>query len=181
MGDNLPGGGEQVDVTAAITQLAGLVQSLQGEVVRMQSQLTTGTSSQTGIGVPDAVPGDAHASQVIVTSQVMGKLKLPQPKSFSSSQHSGAVENYLFDCEQYFTGMGIPDDKRVFCAAGLLDGPIKTWWRHTCTVAQAAGTLDTLFVWGTFRAMLLCRFRAVNASRPAMLETRLPLSSKMAQ
>jgi hypothetical protein len=48
--------------------------------------------------------------------QVTGKLKLPNPKSFSSPQHPGAVENFLFDCEQFFIGMGVPEDKRVFFA-----------------------------------------------------------------
>jgi hypothetical protein len=63
--------------------------------------------------------------------------------------------------------MGILDYKWVFFASGLLDGPIKTWWRHTCKIAQSAGTLDTLFMWSTLRTMLLSQFRAVNASRHA--------------
>jgi hypothetical protein len=75
--------------------------------------------------------------------------------------------------------MGIPDDKRVFFAFGLLDGPIKTWWRHTCTVAQSAGTLNTLFVWGIFRP---CFSLNSEQSMPrAMHEISLLLSSKMAQ
>jgi hypothetical protein len=175
MGDNIIHDGitegGQVDPTsmqAAIAQLASLVQNLQGEVVRMQNHLSSAAPVTTGESTPETVPSVVQAAQTASTSpQVMGKLKLSQPKTFSSPQHPGAVENYLWNCEQYFVGMGIPDDRRVFYASGLLDGPIKTWWRHTCTVAQASGTLDRLYVWSTFRTMLLDRFRAVNASRHA--------------
>jgi hypothetical protein len=97
------------------------------------------------------------------SSQVTGKLKLPQPKTFSSLQHPGAVENFLFKCGQHFIGMNVAADKQVFFASSLLDGPLKTWWRHTCTTAQTAGTLDDLFVCDTFESMLLVRFQAVNA------------------
>jgi hypothetical protein len=77
------------------------------------------------------------------------------------------VENYLFDNEQYFVGMDVPEDRKVFFASGLLEGATKTWWRHPYHVAQEAGTLDTLFVWDTFRTMLKGCFRAVNASHHA--------------
>jgi hypothetical protein len=50
-------------------------------------------------------------------------------------------KNFLFDCERFFIGMSVPQDKRVFFASCLLDRPVKTWWRHTCTVRRAAGTL----------------------------------------
>jgi hypothetical protein len=49
----------------------------------------------------------------------------------------------------------------------LLDGSVKTWWRHTCTIHRAAGTLDTLYAWATFYALLLERFRPVSASHHA--------------
>jgi hypothetical protein len=159
---------------AQLTTLTGLVQDLQSEISRMQAHMAAPAPAEAG-GVPAHGAGDAGPSVSVAVQrahagsadQVTGKLKLPQPKSFSSSQHPGAMENFLFNCEQFFIGMSVPADKKVFFASGLLDGPIKTWWRHTCTVHQASGTLDTLYDWSTFHALLLARFRAVNALRHA--------------
>jgi hypothetical protein len=123
-----------------------------------------GMPAQGAEGVLLSAPVATQAAQAVRVDQVIWKLKLPHPKSFSFPQHPGAVENFLFDCEQFFIGMSIPEDKRVFFASGLLDGPIKTWWRHICTVHQAAGTLDSLYDRSIFHALLLARFCAVNAS-----------------
>jgi hypothetical protein len=144
-------------LAAALTHLTDVVQSLQGEMTRMQAQMASSPPVQ-GTSVPQTVPATAPTAQAVSASQVTGKLKLLQPKPHGNSQQPGAVENFIFECEQHFIGMDVPEDKRVFYASGLLEGPLKTWWRHACTVAQAAGTLDTLFVWSTFRAELLARF-----------------------
>jgi hypothetical protein len=87
-------------------------------------------------------------------------VKLPQPKG------SMGLEWFRIDCEQYFAGMSIPADKRVFFAAGLLDGYTKSWWRYLCE-SYGADRLHELYVYDTFRALLMSRFKAVNASRHA--------------
>jgi hypothetical protein len=88
---------------------------------------------------------------------------MPQPKSFDSHK-PGAVENFVFDCEQYFVGMGIPAEKKVFYASGLLDGSVKSWWRFLCE-SYGPNRLPELYQWDVFRAHLLARFTAVNATR----------------
>jgi hypothetical protein len=42
----------------------------------------------------------------------------------------GAVENFLFDCEQYFKAVPMVDKKYVLFAATLLEGSGKTWYRY---------------------------------------------------
>jgi hypothetical protein len=104
MGDNTPEVSlpppDQVMQAAIsqLTQLTGLVQGLQAEVARMQTQLPSSSSQPAdapmqGVdGTPPAVPTVVQAVPASA-DQVTGKLKLPQPKSFSSPEHPGAVEN----------------------------------------------------------------------------------------
>jgi hypothetical protein len=159
MGDFDP---DTTAMAAAITQLTGLVQGLQGQMAHMQNHMAAAPVQNIGPSVPASV-----AAQTATAGQVTRKLKLPQPKPFRDSSTPGAVENFLFDNEQYFISMDVPEDRKVFFASGLLEGATKTWWHHACHVAQEAGTLDTLFVWDTFRTMLMDRFRALNASHHA--------------
>jgi hypothetical protein len=150
-------------MVAAINQLTGLVQGLQKELYQVRAQLAHGTSHVQASPSTSSVPAGVPTAYAVDSSQVTEKLKLPQPKTFSSPQHPGAVENCLFECRQYFIGMSVAADKQVFVALSLVDGPLKTWWRHACTTAQTADTFDDLFVWDTFESVLLARFQAVNA------------------
>jgi hypothetical protein len=75
----------------------------------------------TGPSVPASV-----AAQIATAGQITWKLKLPQPKPFRDSFTPGAVENFLFDNEQYFIGMDVPEDRKVFFASGLLEGATNT-------------------------------------------------------
>jgi hypothetical protein len=150
-------------LTAALSHLTDVVQGLQSQMTHVQAQLAASPPTP----VPQGVPPEVHASHAASTDQVTGKLKLPQPKPLRDTEQPGAVEKFIFDCEQYFLGMHVPDDRRVFFASGLLDGVYKTWWRHACTIAQQSGTLEALFEWDAFRRELLARFTVVNASRHA--------------
>jgi hypothetical protein len=64
--------------------------------------------------------------------------------------------------------MGVPADRRVFFASGLLEGSVKTWYRFL--TEQASGNpedMAKLQDWDTFSALLWSRFMAVNATRHA--------------
>jgi hypothetical protein len=142
---------------AALTQLTGMVSGLQGEVHRLQAQL--GKKEQTAASHHAPVP-EAHVTQGSHTKDP----KLPMPDKYDGSSQSGAVENFIFRCEQYFRGMRTPDDRKVYFAAGLLTQSAASWWRFTC---MSHGGDDTLYEWDVFSAQLLTRFRAVNSSRHA--------------
>lgn len=150
---------------AAIDQLTGVVAGMAGQMHQMQAQLEEqrATAGAPGsAGVPLGVPAEV---QVPNTVPGAGKPpKLPFPKVFDGSSTPGAVENFVFDCEQYFMGMGTPADKQVILAAGLLGGGAKSWWRYTCL---SRGGDMTLYAWSVFSTELLSRFRAVNSTRHA--------------
>lgn len=137
---------------ATIQQLVGMVSSMQGELQRLQSQTPASAAH-----VPLASPA--------LSSDGDSKLKIPTPKAYDGSQAPGAVENFLFDCDQYFVAKHTPADKQVFFAAALLEGVAKTWWRFLCH--KAGAQVDILYDWSTFHAQLLDRFRVVNATRHA--------------
>jgi hypothetical protein len=161
MGDKLPDANlrDPAALQNTIAQLVGLVAGLQTEVQSIKNNITP-----TPI-VPEATQSSSSTPPTTEAPSVGGvkTVKLPQPKGFNGS---GMVENFLFDCEQYFAGMSIPADKQVFFAAGLLDGSPKSWWRYLCE-SYGSDRLHELYVWDTFRALLMSRFKAVNASRHA--------------
>jgi hypothetical protein len=136
---------------AALTQLTGMVSGLQGEVQRLQAQL--GEREQAPAPPP---PSEVHISQG-------SKPKLPLPDKYDGSSQAGAVENFLFKCDQYFLGMDTPVEKRVYFASGLLTGAGASWWRFTCMASQD----NSLYEWGMFKEQLLARFQAVNSARHA--------------
>ena len=92
-----------------------------------------------------------------------GRLKLMRPKSYTGQAHPGAVENFLFDCRQYFLGMEVSDpDKRILFAVSLLEGVAKSWWRF---YAEQIGRehVAPILTWENFEAKLQARFCVVNA------------------
>lgn len=146
---------------AALTQLTGMVSGLQGEVQRMQAQINARDQASAPASAPPA-PSSAPVGTVHV--QGSKTPKLPFPKEYDGSSQPGAVENFLFRCEQYFRGMSTPADKQVVFASGLLAGTASSWWRFTC---MAHIDDESLYEWDTFSAQLLGRFRAVNSARHA--------------
>jgi hypothetical protein len=163
MGDQQEVTADPLVMQAAITQLAGLVTGLQSELHRLTAQVETRPEQ----APPRVTPAAQGQGTQTASREVTGKLKLPLPKSFSGSSQPGAVENFLFDCEQYFIGMDVAADKQVLFAAGLLEGGAKSWWRYMCQRLEGTEDLVELYTWSSFHAELLARFRAVNATRHA--------------
>lgn len=154
-----------IDPAMMLTELAGLVHGLQGEVRRLaEVQAATATAAREAPPVPTVVH---TVPEPVVNREVTGKLKLPQPKTFNGSSTVGAVENFLFDCMRYFRGMHISADAQVDYAVGLLEGGAKTWWRFICMRLEGTPEEDLLQDWTYFHDELIARFRAVNATRHA--------------
>lgn len=139
---------EQVEQRLAAMAMEN--EQLRGEVGRLQTELTGHQQTQQA-----EQPRPAAA-----TIEGLGRPKMPKPKSYDGSQLPGAVENFVFDCSQYFVGMTYPVSLRVCFASSLLEGSAKTWWRFVCE--QTPDAL-TLYTWEMFSAALTARFRAVNA------------------
>ena len=156
---------QMVDPATMLTELAGLVAGLQGEVRRLaEVQAAAAVAAHEALPVPQPVPQNPEP---VVNREVTGRLKLPQPKPFNGSSTVGTVENFLFDCERYFQGMHIPADAQVLYATGLLEGGAKTWWRFICQRLERTPEHELLMDWSYFHDELIARFRAVNATRHA--------------
>ena len=157
-----------IDPAVMLTELAGLVHGLQGEVRRLaEVQAATATAAREAPPVPTVVH---TVPEPVVNREVTGKLKLPQPKTFNGSSTVGAVENFLFDCMRYFRGMHISADAQVDYAVGLLEGGAKTWWRFICMRLEGTPRRNYCRIGRIFTMSFL---RVSGLSMPlAMRETR---------
>lgn len=94
-------------------------------------------------------------------------VRFPKPKPYDGKAITGAVENFLFDCEQYFGATNIQDaDRRILFAASQLEGVAKTWWRYQVEQVQR-GFVAPVVTWQDFRGVLTSRFQIINAVRVA--------------
>jgi hypothetical protein len=142
------------EMTVQVQQMAAALQAVQAELARTQERLFHGE-------------GQRQEFQTARGAEFNGeRAKFPIPKGYGGSKVPGAVENFLFDCEQYFKAVPMVDKKAVLFAATLLEGSGKTWYRYR--VEQAArGYLSEIETWVDFKKELTSRFQAVNAVRAA--------------
>lgn len=159
MGDETAGGSVAAQVEATMAAMAEQINQLRGDNLRLQQELA-------GRQQAAAVQAPAVENAPAPVVQRAGDLpKMPKPRAYNGSQLPGAVDNFIFACTQYFEYHALPEDRRVFFAASLLEGAAQTWWRFACE--QAGAHMHELMVWGTFETLLVDRFRAVNATRHA--------------
>ena len=61
--------------------------------------------------------------------EIHRKLKIPSPKEFEGSRDAKALENFLWDVEQYFKAACVQPGEKVTVASMYLTGDAKLWWR----------------------------------------------------
>lgn len=95
------------------------------------------------------------------------RLKVPKPKPYDGKTSTGAVENFLFDCEQYFKASLIIDEsQKLLFATSMLEGIAKTWWRFQLEQAEK-GYHQIITTWDEFVEELKGRFQIVNSVQNA--------------
>jgi hypothetical protein len=104
--------GDLAAMQATISQLVGAFAGLQNDVQDLLQQRTNEPSNPTP-------PLNAMPAMVSSLTDGDSKLKLPTPKLYDGYQTPEAVENFLFDCEQYFVAKC--DDCARISLAGTLD------------------------------------------------------------
>uniref|UniRef100_A0A803MIB2 Reverse transcriptase RNase H-like domain-containing protein n=1 Tax=Chenopodium quinoa TaxID=63459 RepID=A0A803MIB2_CHEQI len=67
------------------------------------------------------------------------KLKIPDPKPFSSDRNAKDVENFLWDIEHYFRVSHVPHHDKVSVATMYLVRDTKLWWRSRVELNRAVG------------------------------------------
>jgi hypothetical protein len=106
------------EMTVQLQQMAAALQAVQAELERTQERLFHGE-------------GQRKEFQTARGAEFNGeRAKFSIPKGYGGSKVPDAVENVLFDCEQYFKAVPMVDKKAVLFAATLLEGSGKTWYRY---------------------------------------------------
>ncbi|KAA0049873.1 senescence-specific cysteine protease sag39 [Cucumis melo var. makuwa] len=88
-----------------------------------------------------AMANQAPAGGAISVSRV----KIPKPKPFCGARDAKALENYIFDLEQYFKATNtVTEEAKVTLATMHLSKDAKLWWRSRYMYIQKGRcTIDT--------------------------------------
>ncbi|KAA0062302.1 uncharacterized protein E5676_scaffold313G003310 [Cucumis melo var. makuwa] len=64
-------------------------------------------------------------------------VKIPKPKPFCGARDVKALENYIFDLEQYFRVTNtVTEEAKVTLATMHLSEDVKLWWRSRCFICK---------------------------------------------
>lgn len=82
-------------------------------------------------------------------------------KEFDGNNKNGNVENWIFQCEQYFTIAGVSAEFGVAYATNGFIGNAATWWRHRLTLNSSWPS------WEQFKKELRSRFKPADDAETA--------------
>ncbi|KAA0051479.1 uncharacterized protein E6C27_scaffold55G002480 [Cucumis melo var. makuwa] len=104
-----------------------------------------------------AMASQAPAGGVISVS----KVKVPKPKPFCGVRDAKALENYIFDLEQYFKATNtVTEEAKVTLATMHLSEDAKLWWRSRYVdIQEGRCTVDT---WDALKRELRSQFFPEN-------------------
>ncbi|TYK21000.1 uncharacterized protein E5676_scaffold328G00270 [Cucumis melo var. makuwa] len=100
----------------------------------------------------------AMASQAPVGGAIsVSKVKVPEPKPFCGVRDAKALENYIFDLEQYFKATNtVTEEAKVTLATMHLSEDAKLWWRSRYVdIQEGRCTVDT---WDALKRELRSQF-----------------------
>jgi hypothetical protein len=100
-----------------MTLLTDQVNEINYDVLLLK-QLTANGSSQQSVSTSSASSGP-----------MVQKIKVPEPILFSGARCDKELENFIWDIEQYFKAVHVPDEEKVSITTMYLKGDAKLWWR----------------------------------------------------
>jgi len=91
----------------------------------------------------------------------VSKVKVPEPKPFCGARDAKALENYIFDLEQYFKATNtVAEEAKVTLATMHLSEDAKLWWRSRYVdIQEGRCTVDT---WDALKRDLRSQFIPEN-------------------
>lgn len=91
----------------------------------------------------------------------MGRIKVPEPKPFCGARDAKALENFIFDVEQYYKATNtITEEAKVTLATMHLSEDAKLWWRSRyMDIQEGRCTIDT---WDALKGELRSQFFPEN-------------------
>ncbi|KAA0060640.1 uncharacterized protein E6C27_scaffold22G005260 [Cucumis melo var. makuwa] len=104
-----------------------------------------------------AMANQAPAGGAIPVSRV----KIPEPKPFCGARDAKALENYIYDVEQYFRATNtVTEEAKVTLATMHLSEDAKLWWRSRFVdIQEVRCTIDT---WDALKRELCSQFFLEN-------------------
>ncbi|TYK08452.1 uncharacterized protein E5676_scaffold654G00680 [Cucumis melo var. makuwa] len=103
-----------------------------------------------------AMANQAPAGGAISVSRV----KIPEPKPFCGARDAKALENYIFDLEQYFKATNTVKEAKLTLAMMHLSKDAKLWWRSRyLDIQEGRCTIDT---WDALKKELCLQFFPEN-------------------
>lgn len=91
------------------------------------------------------------------------KFKVPDPKTFEGGRDAKALENFLWDMEQYFKASRIGEVEQVTVASMFLAGDAKLWWRTRMEDVDGTGK-PGIQTWEAMKKELKEQFLPSNAA-----------------
>ncbi|XP_038890158.1 uncharacterized protein LOC120079815 [Benincasa hispida] len=91
----------------------------------------------------------------------VSRIKIPEPKPFCGVREAKALENFIFDLEQYFKATNtVTEESKVTIATMHLIEDAKLWWRSRFTdIQEGRCTIDT---WDRLKQELRSQFFPEN-------------------
>ena len=92
---------------------------------------------------------------------IIGKMKIPEPKPFYGARDAKALENFIFDIEQYFKATNIiTEEAKGTLATMRLSEDVQLWWRSRYVdIKEGRCTIDT---WDNLKKELRSHFFLEN-------------------
>ena len=97
------------------------------------------------------------------SSETTRKFKVPDPKAYEGARDAKALENFLWDMEQYFKAAHINNGEQVTVASMFLVGDAKLWWRTRMDDVESTGR-PRIETWAVLKKELKEQFLPNNAA-----------------
>ena len=91
------------------------------------------------------------------------KIKVPEPKTFSGARDTKALENFMWDMDQYFKAARTPEEQKVTLVSMYLEGDAKLWWRTRTDDDLTAGR-PSIVTWDVMKDELKSLLLTSNAA-----------------
>jgi len=91
------------------------------------------------------------------------KVRVPEPKPFEGARNAKELENFLWDMEQYFKAVRVPEAEQVTVTSMYLTGDAKLWWRSRLDDDMSSGR-PLIETWETLKKELKDQFLPCNTA-----------------
>lgn len=151
-------------------EYARQVDAMQQENNRLRTEISAYFQQQAAASSSSSSSTPSTTSATQVKQQTQGFSYKPAPPSpFYGEYNGSAASAWIYEIEQFFTVINIPDSQKVNVAANSFKKNAMTWFVHLRKVLQEASTEEQqiLLDWSLFKKKFLDYFQPVEVTRLA--------------